>query len=97
MHMQGTGASIAIVAEPTIVALAVIVVLASMWLATLVICRSVKSCSREAVAAYDLGEQMGRDRGYMEGRRVARPVVVPMPPACPSCHARPEGEFADVR
>lgn len=57
--------------------------IASMSVATLIICTAVKGCSREAVAAYDLGEQIGRDRGYEEGRRVARPVVVPMPPACP--------------
>lgn len=55
----------------------------SMWVATFVICKAVKSSNREAVAAFDLGEQLGRDRGYEEGRRVARPVVVPMPPACP--------------
>lgn len=98
MHTQGTTASIAIFTEPTMSALVAVVVLISMWLATLVICRAVKATTKDAVAAYDLGEQMGRDRGYEEGRRVARPVVVPMPPACPCQSAGAlEREFADVR
>lgn len=98
MHTQGTGIAGAVLAEPTMWAIGVAFVIGSMWLATLVICRAVKRPTRDAMAAYDLGEQMGRDRGYEEGRRVARPVVVPMPPACPCRLAgASKRETADVR
>jgi hypothetical protein len=98
MHMQGSIGTITIVTEPTMMALVTVVILASMWLATAVICRAVKATTKDAVQAYDLGEQIGRGRGYEEGRRVARPVVVPMPPACPCQSAGAlERELADVR
>jgi hypothetical protein len=35
---------------------------------------------RPASDAYEQGHQAGFDKGYMEGRRVARPVVVDLKP-----------------
>jgi hypothetical protein len=51
----------------------------SLGLASAALSRQVRESARDAIAAYDLGQQLGYDKGYMEGRRVARPVVVPHP------------------
>jgi hypothetical protein len=46
--------------------------------------------TKPADDAYHLGHQIGYDRGYMEGRASARPVVVPMAGAstCLECDNR---------
>lgn len=40
--------------------------------------RIVSRHQRSADEAFELGQQMGYEKGYCEGRRTARPVVVPM-------------------
>lgn len=47
--------------------------------ATGVVCRSLRRPRVDVEAAFELGRQVGHDRGYWEGRRTARPVVVPLP------------------
>jgi hypothetical protein len=43
--------------------------------------------TRPADDAYHLGFQIGFDRGYVEGRQTARPVVVPMVRASTCLHS----------
>ena len=56
--------------------MAVVVGVASFY--QLITRQRIARMNRPADEAYELGFQMGYDRGFIEGRKTVRPVVVPM-------------------
>jgi len=56
----------------------VVMLLGAMLATACIICQAIRVCMRPASDAYEQGWQAGFDKGYWEGRRTARPVVVPL-------------------
>jgi hypothetical protein len=56
----------------------VIMVLGAVLATACIICSTIRLHLRPASDAYEQGFQAGYDKGYVEGRRTARPVVVPL-------------------
>ena len=54
------------------------VVLGAVGVCGSLVVRRVDAVNRPADVAYELGFQMGYDRGWIEGRRVGGPAVVPI-------------------
>lgn len=52
-------------------------VLASMTTCTALIVKAISRTHREAEVSFEAGYELGMDAGYKEGRRTARPVLVP--------------------
>ena len=66
--------------DPALLVIGVtLIILAGMSTATLMIIGAIGKANRETSAAFDLGRDIGHDQGYLEGRRVAKPVLVQLP------------------
>lgn len=56
----------------------VLIVLGVLVVVWFMLTRQFRAVTQPAKDAYELGFQIGFDRGYLEGRATSRPVVVPM-------------------
>lgn len=56
-----------------------VALLGAMSTAACLVCESVARHGKPASDAYEAGHQAGYDKGYLDGRRVARPVIVTLP------------------